>query len=258
MRISHSGVAMAVLALSACSADQATGQDTEAEGSVAAADETGGAPEQLILENGVADGAIRVEGTAPVGSASFDPECLIEENGVAGIGAPATLGNFAAAFQQGTVLSFYSTFMVDFSALCARSDGGDAICALAFAEDDYAPDAGVESLIVASPVCNTLAGVGPGTPVATAVEAYGAATFSFSWENEGREFVSFANAPQNYIFRARSEAAEANAANGGMNSPGGEHGGDYSGVEGDGSYFESDTGYPDAEIREVWISWPIE
>lgn len=259
MRIFQSGTVCLALALAACTADAETNGEEEASAEAEDADgaDAGGAPELLMLDTEVADGAERVDGTASAGGAAFDPECLIEEQRVAGIDLPATLGDFAGAFPERTALSFHSLFMVDLSALCVRSDGEDAICAIAFAEDSYSAGAAVESVIVSSPVCNDASGVGPGTPVSTAIEAYGEPTFGFSWDNEGREYVSFADAPSNFLFRARSDTADAEAQSGGPNVPGGEHGGDYRGVEGDGSYFETSTAYPDAEIREVWISRPV-
>ncbi|WP_299327499.1 hypothetical protein [Parasphingopyxis sp.] len=262
MRTLWTSLTCLALGLTACAAESDTVSETESAEARTVSDgsedaDTGGAPEQLLLDTEIADGADRVVGMAPVGSAAFDPECFIAEDRVAGIALPETLGDFAAAFPEGTALNFYSTYMVDLSALCVRSEGEDALCAITFAEESYTAEAAVESLIVSSPICNDAAGVGPGTPVSTAIEAYGEPTFGFSWDNEGREYVTFANAPSNFLFRARSDTADAETQTGGLTVPGGEHGGDYSGVEGDGTYFETSTAYPDAEIREVWISRPV-
>ncbi|RZV45568.1 MAG: hypothetical protein EX258_10345, partial [Sphingomonadaceae bacterium] len=182
MRGLLTGAAAVSLLMGACAPETAQSEDGISEEVATDGAEQGRAPELLTLDDSVGESAERVDGAAPDGSASFDPECLIEGPGAAGIVMPDTLGDFAAAFPQGTALSFYSAFMVDLSALCVRSDGADAICAIAFAEDSYAPDTEAQGLIVSSPVCNTSEGVGPATPVSTAVEAYGAATFGFSWD----------------------------------------------------------------------------
>lgn len=261
MRISSYATAMLALVAIGCTEAGDAQEADDADDTVAETGETVDAagccgPQALRLDAEAADGADAVSGLAAAVDAAFDPACDIEEGRVAGMDIPATFGDFAGGFAQQTTLSFYQTYMVDLSALGARAGGEDAICAIGFYEESYSAETPVEGLIVISELCATHDGIGPGTPVARAAETYGEATYGFSWDNEGREYVSFANAPENYNFRARSATAEQNAQSGGTNIPGGEHGGDYRGVEGDGSYYETATGYPDAVIREIWVSRP--
>ncbi|MBC2777635.1 hypothetical protein [Parasphingopyxis marina] len=198
------------------------------------------------------------EGGTPVDSAGvneiFDPECVITEDGVANLGMPATLGEFVEAFPARTVLTFYPSYMVDFGALCARSDGEDAICAIFenYEIESYAGGIGISAFSVQSDVCRTAEGVGPGSPIADAVAAYGPATFGFNYDNEGREYVRFENEPAGYAFRAESATGE--ALEGDIVRAPGRHGGDYAGVSGDGSYFETDRAQPDATLWEIWIN----
>lgn len=51
--------------------------------------------------------------------------------------------------------------------------------------------------------------VGSGSILADTVTAYDAARFGFSYENEGREYVSFDAPPDAYGFRAQSATGDA-------------------------------------------------
>ncbi len=50
----------------------------------------------------------------------------------------------------------------------------------------------ITMITVENPSYRTADGVGPGTPVKKAVTAYGEATLSYNWNNEGREYIKFA------------------------------------------------------------------
>jgi hypothetical protein len=238
--ITVSALLVPIFLLAAC----ATGNETEAgaeEQVKASAGETEATSAMFVLDTEPGEGAalVRSEGT----SASFDPECVISETGVAGIETPATLGDFVEAFPAGTALSFQPLFMVDFGALCARSGGEDALCVIfeSYEVEEYRANIEVMAVGVYADQCRTAEGIGPGTSIADAVSAYGAARFGFSYDNESREYVSFADAPDAYSFRAES-ALDVDG-----------RGGDYAGVEGD-SYFETVVAQPDAELWEIWLS----
>ncbi|MEM8695121.1 MAG: hypothetical protein AAGE05_03760 [Pseudomonadota bacterium] len=242
-----------ILAIAACASEPASDDEAAAD-PLAAEDESAPAPAGFALDDEAAEGATAVtsEGTA----VSFDADCTITETGVAGIETPRTLGDFVEAFPAGTALSFQPVYMVDFGSLCARSGGEDAICVIfeSYDVENYRADIPVMAMGVYSDQCRTAEGVGPGTSIADTVASYGAARFGYSYENEGREYVSFANAPDAYSFRAESETGE--AMQGEANQPPGRHGGDYAGVEGD-SYFETNVSQPDARLWEIWISTPL-
>jgi len=50
---------------------------------------------------------------------SFDPECVINETGIAGIENPATLRDFVEVFPPVSALSFQPVYMVEFGSLSA-------------------------------------------------------------------------------------------------------------------------------------------
>lgn len=247
-------VGVCALALAACADGGASSDTGEGEGTETVEARTSetdtGERLRLVLDD-TAEGT-RV--TVPEGGdATFDPDCIIAENGVAGIVVPTVLGDFVSAFPAGTVLSFEPNFMVDFGALCARSGGEDAICTMfeSYDVEGYRPDIEAQGLAVYSNQCRTGEGVGPGTGIAAAVHTFGNASFAFNYDNEGREYVSFANAPRAFSFRAESETGEAMQGDG--LRPPGRHGGNYAGVQGEG-YFETGVAQPDARIWEIWIS----
>jgi len=99
-------------------------------------------------------------------------------------------------------------------------------------------DAGDELtlFIVSNPEYATAEGVGPTTTIAEAEAIYGDATLSWNPDNEGREFVTFANGPEGRIaFR----------------TPG--IGGNNVGLYADGE-FETNDYEDDAAIAAVWVS----
>ncbi|WP_298016868.1 hypothetical protein [uncultured Parasphingopyxis sp.] len=237
------------IACTEANGDGADGENTESEATETAEADA----EPLVLDSELPDGGMLVQATGG-DDAAFDPDCVIGEDRIAGVRIPATLGAFAESFPASTALRFESAYMVDFGALCALSGGEDAICAFfeSYDVEEYSPDVEVIGMATYAQQCRTEAGVGPGTSIETAVAAYGDASFGFNYSNEGREGVSFPNAPQNFSFRADSPASETPPAEG--NWPNGPFGGDYSDVEGDGEYFETATAMPGATIWEVWIN----
>lgn len=236
--------------LAACASQEEPEAPAEEEAAAEPESEDAGG-DGLILDTDAPSGTVLI---ASGGSAaSFDAECVITETGIAGIENPATLGDFVEAFPADAALAFEPAYMVDFGALCALSGGEDAICAIFESYDVDAYDGNIEVMAmgVYADQCRTAEGVGPGTSIADAVEAYGEPRFGFSYENEAREYVSFAEASDAYSFRAGSETGEATQGQG--NQPSGRFGGDYAGVEGD-SYFETAAALPDARIWEIWIT----
>ncbi len=246
-------ILMPIAMLAACSSGGESDDAAEAEIETGAEAE-GAVDDPLVLDTEAGDGATLI---ASSGSAvSFDPECLISETGIAGVESPATLNDFVETFPADTAISFQPAYMVDFGSLCALSGGEEAICVIfeSYDVEEYDGDIEVIAMGVYADQCRTAEGVGPGTSIADAVAAYGAARFGFSYDNESREYVSFADAPEAYSFRAESAISGANQDNA-LTVPAGRHGGDYTGVEGD-SYFETMVAQPDAELWEIWISTP--
>lgn len=186
---------------------------------------------------------------------TYTDECLITGTSIAGMSAPRTLGAFAGAFPAGTSLVFEPLHMVDFGSLCLIADGRERVCTLFYEAEvpEWAPDAEALGLYTRDPACRTEKGIGPGSAVSAAAEVFGAPEFRFNYDNEGREYVVFADAPPELGFRVASDQAGAIASGADARSiswPNGDFGGDYrDGAE----EFATSSPLPGAEIVEVSI-----
>ena len=210
-------------------------------------------PAGLVLDNREVDGATTVYAEGAL-SPAFDPDCLIDEDGIAGIEMPETLGGFVGAFPDATALTFNPAFIVDFGALCARANGKDAVCAIfeSYEVHGYDPAILVIALAAYAPQCRTAEGVGPGTSLVDAGRAYGQPHLSFNFSNEGREYVRFDNAPEAFSFRA--EAPGGDEPGGDATVPNGRYAGTYADESDDYGTFDTDEARPDAKIWEVWLA----
>ncbi|TVP67860.1 MAG: DUF1176 domain-containing protein [Nodularia sp. (in: Bacteria)] len=71
---------------------------------------------------------------------------------------------------------------------------GNVLYLLGFAEQKQpiTNNSQITMITVDNPSYRTTAGIGAGTPLKEAVAAYGQATLSYNWNNEGREYIKFA------------------------------------------------------------------
>lgn len=181
--------------------------------------------------------------------------CLITEDSISGVRAPSTLGAFAGAFPEGTALVFEPSHMVDFGSFCLEQQGAERVCTLFYEADvtgGWDPNLEALGLYTTDPACRTAEGVGPGSSVADAVAAFGAVEFQFNYDNEGREYAAFANAPQTLGFRVASDAGTeiATSPGGDVYWPNGAFGGDYRASD---EAFLTRQALPDAVIAEVSV-----
>lgn len=131
-----------------------------------------------------------------------DEAFLITEAGFGLAQLGMTLGELKQAMPPDTEYIVESPFMVDFDAITVRQGDTDLFHILYFAGDSFTDDSIVQGLITEHTSYQTMEGVGVETPIQTAEAAYGNATLSYSWANEGREFVRFENPPApNLSFR---------------------------------------------------------
>ncbi|MBC7986710.1 MAG: hypothetical protein H7X93_08585 [Sphingomonadaceae bacterium] len=251
MKARISGALVAAVLLAGC---------TPSNGESIAANEQGAATVEPVGDEQLgehAEGAqlVTVEASAP-GRPTYDPACAITEQSVAGVPLGPTLGDFAAAFPAGSRLVFRPNAMVDIGQLCLVTGGEPQICAdfLSYGITEYAPDIELAQISAHGDQCRTAEGVGPGSTIEEAAAAYGRPNFSFNYDNEGREYVSFANAPQPYAFRARSEQTLAMQEEGGT-WPNGEFAGDYRGIASDqNGFFETTIAYPESALWELTVT----
>lgn len=113
--------------------------------------------------------------------------------GVARLGM--TLGDLKQTLGDTAQFEVKSPFIVDFDAIAVRQNGEIQFYILYLAGEPAGDDEPIQGLWTDNPAYTTADGVGTGTLISTAEDAYGDATLSFNYDNEGREYVRFANHP---------------------------------------------------------------
>lgn len=135
-----------------------------------------------------------------------DADRLIRPDGIGAARAGMTVGQLRAALPAGTTLGAPETYMVDVVGL-PEVQGADTLYHVLFGNGEPTGDAAAVTMVATrNPAFRTAEGVGPGTTLAEASAAYGAATISYSIDNESREYASFAGFPHTGV-RFRVEPA---------------------------------------------------
>lgn len=93
--------------------------------------------------------------------------------------------------------------LVDFGGIAAKSGSQTLFYIIYEASNPLKDTDSIAMLMTENSAYQTHEGIGPGTSIAEAEKVYGQATLSFNWDNEGREFVKFANQPSNMTFRTK-------------------------------------------------------
>lgn len=130
-----------------------------------------------------------------------DAAPMIEDGAVFGVSTGMTLAEAQAATPTLT-WRYEPAFMVDFSASCAYRGAVEAFCAMVYEAASETLSDEIQAIAVLSPAIATEAGARVGMGVAALEALYGEATLSYNWENEGREFLSLAEAPNWLGFQA--------------------------------------------------------
>lgn len=106
-----------------------------------------------------------------------------------------TLRDFKATLAPEVTLDPQPAFLVDFDAIAVQRGGEVQFYILHLAGEPFTDDDIIQGLYTDNPTYQTAEGVGPGTAIAQAEAVYGEATLSYNLDNEGREYVRFAEAP---------------------------------------------------------------
>ncbi|MBE9177162.1 hypothetical protein IQ268_01050 [Oculatella sp. LEGE 06141] len=102
-----------------------------------------------------------------------------------------TLGALKQALGSEVEFSAQSPFIVDFDAIAVRQDGEVQYYILHLAGQPLADSDVIQGVFTENPNFLTAEGVGPGTSIAQAEQAYGEATLAYNTQNESREYVRF-------------------------------------------------------------------
>lgn len=172
----------------------------------------------------------------PFGTAAVDGGAVF------GVSPGMTLGDARAAQPKFDWL-FEPAFMVDFSAVCAQhNDGSEMFCALIYETDAPKPEDKILALVIADKRLSTRDGVRVGMTFAELGDRFGDPTISYSWDDEARELITFADAPDWLSFRGESAGAPARRA------------GDYPPAPTGRTTHATNVFAPGAVITEIWIN----
>ena len=128
-----------------------------------------------------------------------------------GIG-PAQLGMTIGALKEAlgpeTEFTVESPFIVDFDAIAVRQGEEVLFYILSLPGEPPRDTDPIEGLYTDNPKFQTDAGVGPGTSVQEAVQAYGPVTLSYNTQNESREYARFERQPSTNISFATGNGSQ--------------------------------------------------
>jgi len=110
--------------------------------------------------------------------------------GVAQLGM--TLGTLKQQMGEGVEFEAQPNFMVDFDAIAVRRSGELLFYILHLTNQPFTDADSIQGLTTDNPLYKTEDGVGPGVSLQEAETRYGEATLSYNTDNEGREYVRFA------------------------------------------------------------------
>lgn len=132
---------------------------------------------------------------------------LISDSGIGPFQPGLSLGEFRERAAD-RLTRYDPYYRVDLSALCVEEDAILHVCGLVAFDEIESDTAEVRLVVTDNAAYRTAEGVGPGARVSDVVDIYGPATLYFSYNNEAREYVEFANGPENVVFRAASAEVE--------------------------------------------------
>ena len=117
--------------------------------------------------------------------------------GVAQLGM--TFGDLKKALGTGVKFAVKSPFIVDFDAIAVQRSGEVQYYILYLAKQPLIDADTIQGLLTKNPKFLTAAGIGAGSTLAKAQQAYGKATLSYNTQNESREYARFERQPANNI-----------------------------------------------------------
>jgi hypothetical protein len=133
---------------------------------------------------------------------------LISATGIGPAQLGMTLGDLKTILGSEFQFTVESPFIVDFDAIAVRQ-GEKALFYILFLPGQPLTDTdAIEGLYTDNPDFRTNQGVGPGTPIQEAEQAYGTATLSYNTQNESREYVRFAQQPSANISFATGNGSQ--------------------------------------------------
>jgi hypothetical protein len=110
-----------------------------------------------------------------------------------------TFGDLKKVLGTGVKFVVQSPFIVDFDAIAVQRSGEVQYYILYLAKQPFTDTDTIQGLLTKNPKFLTAAGIGAGSTLAKAQQAYGKATLSYNTQNESREYARFERKPANNI-----------------------------------------------------------
>lgn len=124
---------------------------------------------------------------------------LISESGIGTAQLGMTLAEFRETLTADQELTPVANVMVDFDAIAVTQAGEIQYYILHLSGAPFTDADVIQGLKTENPAYQTQEGIGVGSTITQAEAIYGDATLAYNLENEGREYVRFADFPANNI-----------------------------------------------------------
>ncbi|HEY9629859.1 MAG TPA: hypothetical protein V6C84_21350 [Coleofasciculaceae cyanobacterium] len=124
-----------------------------------------------------------------------DETPLISAQGIGAAQLGITLAELKQTLGQDVEFSVKAPFIVDFDAIAVRKGGEIQYYILYLAGQSFSDQDVIQGVLTDNPKFLTAEGVGAGTTLEAAVQAYGQATLSYNTQNESREYARFDRQP---------------------------------------------------------------
>jgi hypothetical protein len=138
--------------------------------------------------------------SSPADSPSPSPTAATESTLISGKGIGAaqlgiTLGALKQALGTEATFTVKSPFIVDFDAIAVQKDGKVQYYILYLADQSFSDQDVIQGLFTDNPKFRTAEGIGAGSTLQAAEQAYGNATLAYNTDNEAREYARFDRQP---------------------------------------------------------------
>jgi hypothetical protein len=133
---------------------------------------------------------------------------VISSEGIGSAQLGMTLGELKGVLGSETEFVVESPFIVDFDAIAVRRNGETLYHILYLAGETFGDDDVIQGLYTDNTRFRTAEGVGPGTPLTEAEQAYGEATLAYNTQNESREYARFERQPASNVSFATGNGNE--------------------------------------------------
>jgi hypothetical protein len=136
---------------------------------------------------------------SPASSPAATDSTVISPEGMGSAQLGMTLGELKGILGDETEFAVESPFIVDFDAIAVRRNGETLYHILYLAGETFGDDDVIQGLYTDNTRFRTAEGVGPGTPLTEAEQAYGEATLAYNTQNESREYARFERQPASNV-----------------------------------------------------------